>query len=174
MQTFTKSRFSLAVLLLCLLTILQPNTSGAQESGRAQRHTISGYVREQGSRELLIGVNVYVPKLRTGTTTNAYGFYSITLPSDSLEVIFSFVGYQAVSMNLNLNKNIDLDVFLSGSFTLGEVEIKGERVEKISESVRMSTIDVPISDIKAIPAFLVVMVVLNVLQLLQGVLSLIE
>lgn len=169
MQTFTKSRFSLAVLLLCLLTILQPNTSGAQESGRAQRFTISGYVREQGSRELLIGVNVYVPKLRTGTTTNAYGFYSITLPADSLEVIFSFVGYQAVSMNFNLNKNIDLDVFLSGSFTLGEVEIKGERVERISESVRMSTIDVPISDIKAIPALLGEKDVLKVLQLLPGV-----
>ena len=44
------------------------------------RATLSGYVREQGSGELLPGVSVYLPGLKTGTTTNKYGFYSLTLP----------------------------------------------------------------------------------------------
>jgi hypothetical protein len=56
--------------------LLLPQFLGAQSKNR----TLSGYVTEEGSRELLIGVNVYFPEISKGTTTNRYGFYSITVP----------------------------------------------------------------------------------------------
>jgi hypothetical protein len=49
-------------------------------SAAQSRFTISGFVRERGSQELLPGVNIYLPEQRAGTTTNNYGFYSLSLP----------------------------------------------------------------------------------------------
>ena len=59
------------------------------------KFTISGYINEKGSKESLPGVTVYISKLKVGTTSNNYGFYSITLPKDSVEIIFSYVGFKA-------------------------------------------------------------------------------
>src|SRR6476646_974604 len=72
--------------------------------------TISGYIFEKGSKENLPGVTVYIPKLKVGTTSNSYGFYSITLPKDSVEVIFSYVGFKAKKLSFYLDKNISFNV----------------------------------------------------------------
>lgn len=66
--------------------------------------TISGYVREKGSYETLLGVNVCVPSMQKGTVSNTYGFYSLTIPLvDSVTVVYSFVGYEPVA-----KKNYDI------------------------------------------------------------------
>jgi len=48
--------------------------------GFSQKFTINGYVKDAANGEELIGVTVLVVGSSTGTVTNAYGFYSITLP----------------------------------------------------------------------------------------------
>ncbi|GAB3688039.1 TonB-dependent receptor [Spirosoma flavus] len=137
----------------------------------SNRFTISGYVREKGSQEALIGVNIYLPGTSTGTTTNTYGFYSITLPAqDSLQLAFSFVGYETVARTVGLRQNNTLNVSLTPGRVLSEVEVKASRTEeKVSESPQMSRIDVPVAQIKKIPAFLGEKDVLKVLQLMPGV-----
>ena len=71
-----------------------------------QTFTISGYVREKGSQEQLNGVNVYIPNSTFGTSSNNYGFYSITLPAnDAATLVFSFVGYERIEKTFVLNKN---------------------------------------------------------------------
>src|SRR6478609_1701281 len=74
------------------------------------KFTISGYISEKGSKENLPGVTVYIPKSKVGTTTNNYGFYSITLPKDSVEVIFSYVGFKAKKLSLYLDKNVTYNI----------------------------------------------------------------
>ncbi len=137
------------------------------------RATLSGYVREYGSGELLPGVSVYLPALKTGTTTNKYGFYSLTLPAtDSLSVQFSFVGYATETRRETLTQNRERNVDLRPeSQTLGEVVVKGESElnRPVSETVQMSSVSVPIAQIKTIPAFLGEKDVLKVLQLMPGV-----
>ncbi|MBC3788928.1 TonB-dependent receptor [Spirosoma utsteinense] len=135
------------------------------------RFTLSGYVRETGSGEALTGVNVYLPGTTTGTTTNAYGFFSLTLPAqDSLRLAFSLVGYQPTLRHLGGRKNQTLAVTLTPGQTLAEVDIKvGRTEEKISETPQMSRIDIPITQIKKIPAFLGEKDVLKVIQLMPGV-----
>ena len=135
------------------------------------RVTISGYVRETGSQEALIGVSVYLPGTTTGTTTNTYGFYSLTLPAqDSLRLAYSFVGYESIERTVTLRTNTTLNVLLIPGRLLTEVDVKASRTEeKVSESPQMSRIDVPISQIKKIPAFLGEKDVLKVLQLMPGV-----
>ena len=133
--------------------------------------TVSGYVREAGSQEALIGVNVYLPGTSTGTTTNTYGFYSLTLPTqDSVRLAYSFVGYNAVLRTLSFRADQQLNVTLTPGKTLTEVTVTSSRVEeKISDSPQMSQIDVPVQQIKKIPAFLGEKDVMKVLQLMPGV-----
>ncbi|AQG80765.1 TonB-dependent receptor [Spirosoma montaniterrae] len=143
----------------------------AQSRSEKTVSTVSGYVREMGSQEALIGVNVYLPGTSTGTTTNTYGFYSLTLPTqDSVRLAFSFVGYTPIERTVSLRQNTTLSISLTPGRVLSEVEVKASRTEeRISETPQMSRIDVPVSQIKKIPAFLGEKDVLRVLQLMPGV-----
>jgi CarboxypepD_reg-like domain/TonB-dependent Receptor Plug Domain len=135
------------------------------------KYTISGYVREKGSQEHLIGVNVYIPSTSTGTATNTYGFYSLTLPAaDSVTLVFSYVGYERIIRKVALRKNLELNVTLATSTELQEVVVDAKRQEeRVSESVQMSKIEIPINQIKKVPTFLGEKDVLRVLQLMPGV-----
>jgi hypothetical protein len=159
------------LVLTCLIFNLLISNALWAQSSNASRTTISGYVRETGSQEALIGVNVYLPGTTTGTTTNTYGFYSLTLPTqDSIRLAYSFVGYETTERRLSLRSNQVINVSLRPGRELAEVEVKASVTsEKVSESAQMSTIDVPISQIKKIPAFLGEKDVLKVLQLMPGV-----
>jgi hypothetical protein len=141
------------------------------ESSFAQntsKYTLSGYVSEKGSKENLPGVNIYIPKLKSGTTTNTYGFYSITLPSDTVELLVSYVGFQTQYLKFYLSANMPLDLELENS-SLKEVVVTDIKTEHISEDVQMSKIDIPIEQIKNIPALLGEKDVMKTIQLLPGV-----
>lgn len=133
--------------------------------------TISGFVREKGSLELLPGVNVYLENSTVGTVTNTYGFYSLTIPkSDSVRISYSFVGYERQEVRVEKVVSQQIDIALSTANQLNEVIISGRRQdEKVSESVQMSQIEIPISQIKKIPAFFGEKDVIRVLQLMPGV-----
>jgi outer membrane receptor for ferrienterochelin and colicin len=137
----------------------------------AQNFTISGEIKEKGTLETLIGVNVYVQSLQKGTQSNTYGFYSITLPKkDSLVLIFSAVGYKKVVKTLNLNQNKIINIELENENILDEITVSAINTkEKISNSVQMSSIELPVSQIKKIPTLLGEKDVLKVLQLMPGV-----
>ena len=135
-----------------------------------ERYTISGFVREAVSGESLIGVNIYLPAGKTGTVTNTYGFYSITLPpSDSVVLVFSYVGFASQTIQLVLDKDIELNAELKPSVLLDEVMVSAERRESQIESVRMSTIELQATQIKSVPSLLGEKDVLKVLQLMPGV-----
>lgn len=139
-------------------------------SSGQDKHTISGFVREETSGESLIGVNIMVPSAKTGTTTNTYGFYSITLPSeDSVELVFSYVGYTQQVIRVGLRKDSELNIELAPGLFLGEVTVNAERQEKQSESVKMSAVKLQPAQVKNVPSLLGEKDVLKVLQLMPGV-----
>jgi hypothetical protein len=138
-------------------------------TAQVKKYTVSGYVREAVSGELLTGVTVYLPESKTGTVTNTYGFYSITLPaSGSIELIFSYVGYNSVSKVFNLEKDIEMNIDLEEGILLNEVEVTGEN-EKQSESVKMSTVKLPVAQARTLPGLLGEKDILKVLQFMPGV-----
>ncbi len=156
--------FLTLVIILTIGFTCNYNSSFAQS-----RHTISGFVYEKNSKETLPGVNIYVPGNMQGTTTNIYGFYSLTLPEDSIELVFSFVGYQSRIFKIHLNKNVNLNVELDPSIELEAVEIRGELSKQSSRSAQMSVMEVPLIQVKSIPAFLGEKDALKVIQLMPGV-----
>ncbi len=135
----------------------------------AQKFTVSGYIKDKSSGESLIGANVYNKSDLIGTSTNTYGFYSLTLPEDSITIVVSYVGYAPVESNFYLDQDIELNVELSSSFELEEVVITAE--VEIQQQTQMSTITVPIKQMQAVPALMGEVDVLKVLQLLPGVQS---
>ncbi|MCX6335039.1 MAG: TonB-dependent receptor [Bacteroidia bacterium] len=140
---------------------------GAQQQ---VRHTVSGFVREAGSGELLIGVNIYLSDHKTGTVTNNYGFFSLTLhESDTIEITASYVGFRSETKKTVLHDDIELNFQLKSNVLLDEVTITADRVEKLSESSRMSTISVAVAQVKNIPSLLGEKDVMKVLQLMPGV-----
>lgn len=137
----------------------------------AQKYTISGSVKDVASGESLIAASVYNVRSRQGTTANAYGFYSITLTKDSVELRTSYVGYEQQMVRFFLSKDTTINFSLKGGSMLKEVTISGTAEDQIQETTRMGTIDVPLEQIKAMPALLGEVDVLKVLQLLPGVQS---
>ncbi|RYZ55042.1 MAG: TonB-dependent receptor, partial [Sphingobacteriales bacterium] len=149
-----------------LLLLLLPITTSAQN------FTVSGSIKDATNGEDLIGAVVFVKgDPSKGATTNTYGFYSLTIPAqDSVTLIFSFVGYERIERKIGLQKRLELNIDLSPANELQEVVISAKRQEeKVSESSQMSQIDLPIQQIKKIPAFLGEKDVLKVLQLMPGV-----
>jgi outer membrane receptor for ferrienterochelin and colicin len=151
--------------ILCLLAFLCSNLVVVAQ----QKFTINGYITDSESSEQLIAANILAIKSLQGTNSNTYGFYSLTLPKGKVQVKFSYVGYGEQVLEIDLTKDIKLDVKLKPSVALQEVEIVATKAQRIEQSSQMSQIDVPIQQIKKIPALLGEVDVLKALQLLPGV-----
>lgn len=137
----------------------------------AQKHTISGYIKDIDTGEELIGANVIVKDKNTGTTTNTYGFYTLSLPDGAYEIIFSFIGYSEITENINLKSNKTINISLeSAAYITQEVIVSSERKANIEDS-KMSVIKLPIETVKALPAFMGEVDILKTIQLLPGVQS---
>ena len=94
--------------VIFLLLILNFNLIFTQKS-----FTISGYIQDSDSKELIIGASVIVQELKIGTITNSYGFFSLTLNEGNYNLNFQNLGYENESLNLILDKNISLNIFLN-------------------------------------------------------------
>lgn len=141
------------------------NASYAQE-----KFTLSGIVSNQESNETLIGVNIIVPDLKTGTSTNEYGFYSITLPEGNYEIVVSYLGFNNFKKTINLSKDISQNFQLEESLeSLGEVIIT-DNVEKLDISTpQMSVNALTAKTIKQLPTILGEADVVKAITLLPGI-----
>lgn len=137
-----------------------------------QKYTLSGYVKDASTGEDLIGANIMIKEEHKGTTTNTYGFYSISMPADLYKVSFSYIGYETVEKELNFNKDITLNINLKPTaYTTQEVIVSGERTDKNVQDSRMSVVKLPVDQVKTLPAFMGEVDVLKTIQLLPGIQS---
>lgn len=134
-----------------------------------QKYTISGFISDAGSREKLRNASVVISGSFLGTASNDYGFYSITLPADSVEIHFSYSGYKTIVRNFLLNQNISIDIYLDPNDVLDEIVINAEKKNSIQNSSQMSSTSIPIETIKALPRFLGEVDIIKAIQMLPGV-----
>lgn len=129
---------------------------------------ISGYVLEKGSKEHISGAIIFIPKENSYVYSNSYGFYSISLNTDSVLVKVHYTGYSTLERMVNTKENLTMNFELE-PLLLNEIEVYSDAVSKVSEDIQMSSINLPIEQIKQIPALLGEKDVLKTLQLLPGV-----
>lgn len=88
----------------------------------SRKFTISGYVEDEETGEPLIGANIYDPDSQLGTSTNEYGFFSLTLyEAINIELDVSFLGYQLKKEQLKLKKDLQVNIQLAASLTLNPI-----------------------------------------------------
>ncbi len=139
----------------------------------AQKSSLSGYVRDEGTGEALIGATVAAPELKTGTSTNTYGYFSLSLPAvgDSVTLVFAYIGYQTLAVRMQVVPNpeqLKINLLPDGN-QLEEVVIKAHADNENVQRTAMSVINLPVSQIKAIPVIAGERDVLKAVQFLPGV-----
>ena len=151
--------------IIFVLLLFIPTVFYAQE-----KFTLSGFVSDKNNGENIIGVNIFCKELKQGVVSNTYGFYSLTLPAGNYEISFSYIGYKTQVHNLNLDKDLQKNIaFDITSFSVGEVQVRAKA--NIVEKTETSVIEVPIEQIKTIPALLGEVDIIKAIQLLPGVQS---
>lgn len=135
------------------------------------KFSISGTITEKASGESLFGASVFIKDTSIGTTTNEYGFYSLTVPEGNHVLIISYLGFEDISSEIELNSDQSLNFELSeASNQLGEVIIITEDSEDISlQRPQMSVTQLKAATIKNIPAVMGEVDLIKSIQLLPGV-----
>ncbi|NPD44621.1 TonB-dependent receptor [Lentimicrobium sp. S6] len=138
----------------------------------AQKFTISGKVKDAANGEELIGATIFIKGLKTGTVTNEYGYFSLSLDKDDYEIEINYLGFEAILQKVVLDKDHYFTFELAESSSdLQEVEVTGERIDRNVKSNEMSNVKLQSKTIKKIPAFMGEVDLVKVIQLLPGVQS---
>jgi hypothetical protein len=154
----TKGYFTVFLLMLF-------STAFAQE-----KFTLSGTIADDSSNETLIGASIYIKELQTGTSTNEYGFYSISVPAGTYTVQISYVSFGTVEETVTLNSNVRKNFTLSGNTKdLEEVVISTDRRRAEIRKPEMSVNRLSSQEIKKMPVVMGEVDVLKSILTLPGV-----
>lgn len=137
-----------------------------------QNFTIRGTVMDANSLETLQAVSIQVNNQpNTGSISNAYGFYSLSLEEGPHSLTFSHVGFQETVVNLNLTKDTLLIVHLRPSQLLEEVTVSGTLRPDHFRSSLMGVNALTTKEIENVPVLFGEPDILKTIQLLPGILS---
>lgn len=161
-----KKTFCFTVLVLCLL-------SSSEASVAQSRFTLSGSVKNAETGEALIGANIVVKELPgVGTSSNAYGFYSLTLPKGRYTFLVQFLSFKVKTDSLVLDHDVTMNFELTPEpIKLQEVVVTGERTDKNVTSTEMSSNKLEVREVQAIPVLLGEKDILKTIQLFPGIKS---
>ena len=138
----------------------------------AQEITFSGYIKDAANGEALIGATVFIPQLKKGTVSNAYGFYSLTIPSGTYEIQVSYIGYAIIQEQIKADKNLNRSFLLNdNSKQIEEVTVTGEAADANVERIEMGMTKLPVKTIQKLPAFMGEVDIIRTIQLLPGIQS---
>ena len=152
-------------IIALLLFIISCNVSFSQE-----KFTLSGTIVDTNTNETLIGVNIMIPALKIGVTTNEYGFYSITLPQGTHMLNISSIGFQTIEQTITLTQNSKTNFNLNSNETvLKEVIINSNSTKSDTKRSEMSVNKLSIAAIKKMPVVLGEVDIIKSLLLLPGV-----
>lgn len=165
------SRFLISMKLKLLGLLLFIALSWIAVAEELPKRTVSGNISDATSGELLIGATVLVKETLSGTSSNVYGFYSLTLPAGVYQLEFSFIGYEKQILRADLSRsNLRLDVALKPKAReLATVEISAERTDANIRTNEMSVVKLDAKTIDRIPALLGEVDIIRAMQMLPGV-----
>ena len=140
---------------------------------QTKKYSISGTITDSKSGEQLIGASIYVEELKTGTTTNSYGFYSLNLPQGKYTIIFSYTGYdiQKKLIDFSTNQKINIEL-VEQNKQLKEVVVSTDKANNNNiVQTKMSVTKLDIKEVKKIPMMLGEVDIIKSIQLLPGIQS---
>lgn len=166
MRYLSGVKFSwLMLFLLPTFTLL-----ASEEVPNRSVFTVSGYVSDASSGEILIGASVAVVNSLTGTLTNPYGYYSLRVQEGAVKLGVSYLGYDRQTIEFKLTRDTIIQVAMApAGQVIGEVVVVGERFNDNLLKPQMGVTRLNIQNIRQIPAFLGEVDIIKAIQLLPGV-----
>ena len=138
----------------------------------AQNYTICGRVKDKSSGEVMIGASVTIQSSKSiGTSTNEYGFYSITLPKGTYTIKFSNVNFAEYIDTIVLDKNKVFNVVLNTKSQLNDVVVVSRKRDPSISKAQMGVEKLDVKEISKLPVIFGEKDVIKTLQLLPGVKS---
>jgi hypothetical protein len=135
-----------------------------------KKFTVSGFINDAKSGEVLSGTNIYIEKLQTGAVANVYGFYSITLPAGQYTIVCSFVGYQSKKVIILLNQNLKKNIELEPSVLSGDtINVTANAEVDFLKSTEIGVIKLAPAELRNMPVLFGEQDILKTLHLLPGV-----
>jgi iron complex outermembrane recepter protein len=118
------------------------------------QNILTGHVTDKETGEALSGATVFLPHLKTGTSTDKDGTYKLgNLPGSSIVVQVSFIGYKAEVVTLDLAVTHTWDFQLSPSaIEAKEVVITGNFLSSDNDRSSFSIIPVDKDQLWTIPS----------------------
>jgi len=105
------AQFGLRYALIENQIVLSPEKKPEKTAG--QNFTLSGYVKDTNSGEALIGATIVIQELQAGTSSNAFGFFSITIPAGKYSMVASFIGYKNFTTTIDPgSSSVQMDIAL--------------------------------------------------------------
>jgi hypothetical protein len=136
----------------------------------AQQFTISGTVKSKKNGESIIGATIRVVNQNTGTSSNEYGYYSITMAKGNHQLEVSAIGKKTDTITIQLDKDIKQNIALQEEVkNLNEVIIKSAPRGRAISGTQTGIERLTIKEIKNIPVIFGEKDVLKTIQLLPGV-----
>lgn len=134
------------------------------------RFSVSGFVRDSLSQETLIGASLTLKGQGRGINTNAYGFFSLSLPAGEHVLVVSYVGYAPRELSIRLFGDLRQDVTLKPIGSLSqEIVVSSRKRDANVRDAQMGKIDLPMSKIRSLPVIFGEIDPLKTLQLLPGI-----
>lgn len=163
---------SLAVFLLTLVSYSFLKGQDISVPFADNKVIISGYVTDSKNGENLAGVTVIDNLNKSGTSTNSYGFYSLTIASGNYDLQYSYIGYETVFQKGSAENNLTLNIALAeNEKRLDEVVIEAKRTDENVRKAEMSIAKLDVRTIKMLPSLLGETDLIKVIMLLPGVQS---
>lgn len=139
-------------------------------AGFSEEHfTVSGYLRDSKSGEALISASIYQKDGKNGTFTNEYGFFSLSLPKGTHNLLLSYIGYQSKVESLVLEKDIQQNFYLAPqNITLDEITIKSSSGGGVRER-ELGSLHLNVKEMNQLPVLFGEQDILKSIQLLPGI-----
>lgn len=133
--------------------------------------TVSGTVTDASTGESLIGANIIIQGTNIGTSSNQYGFYSITLDEGRYTLICSYIGYQTKIINdLELNNSLKIGIELEPiSVSVGEVVVEDTEYEQNINSSNMGVNILNPKNVEMVPVLFGEQDIIKTMQLMPGI-----
>jgi hypothetical protein len=137
------------------------------------KYTLSGTVKSGQTGETLIGANIVVRELKgVGASSNAYGFYSLTVPEGRYTFFVHYLGFKTLEDTIVLNQDQTVDFELTPEpIKVKEVVVSGQRSNRNVTSTEMATQKLEVREVMSIPVLLGEKDILKTIQLLPGIQS---
>lgn len=134
-------------------------------------YTISGYVEDSLSGERLIAATVVDISTGRGTSTNEYGFYSLSIPKGKAQLNYSYLGFKSKEYDIVIGKDLHLSIGLNASITLGAVIVTDSKMLPQSAMGTATAPNFKSKEINKVPTIAGEIDILRYFQTLAGVQS---